>query len=95
MAKGYWIVHVTVTHPEQYPAYMKKAAEVISAMGGNYIVRGGENQVMEGEFKERHVVIEFESYEKALACYRSAEYQEAGKLREAWGESDLVIVEGS
>ena len=95
MPKGYWIVHVTITDPENYPTYMAKAGAVITGMGGVYIARGGQNEVVEGSLKSRHVIIEFESYEAAMTCYRSPEYQEALKLREAYGESDVVIVEGN
>ena len=94
MAKGYWIVHVTVTDAQNYPAYMTKAQEAITSQGGTYIVRGGENKVVEGKLKDRHVIIEFDSYQAALNCYNSAEYQEAQKLRAAFGESDVVIIEG-
>jgi hypothetical protein len=37
---------------------------------------------------------EFPSYQAALACYRSDDYQAAKKLREGKGQTDLVIVEG-
>lgn len=39
-------------------------------------------------------MIEFDSYEAALACYRSPEYQAAAKLRQAYAESEVLIVEG-
>jgi len=94
MAKGYWMAHVTITDSENYPKYMKKAAAAITSMGGVYIVRGGDNQVVEGGLKDRHVLIEFPTYQQAVDCYHSADYQEAAKLRQAYGESDLVIVEG-
>jgi uncharacterized protein (DUF1330 family) len=40
------------------------------------------------------VVIEFDSYEAAKACYDSPEYQAAAKIRDANGVADLVIIEG-
>ena len=95
MAKGYWIVHVTVTDPDNYPKYMEAAGKAIADGGGTYIVRGGESETREGELKARHVVIEFESYDKARACYESPAYQSAQKLRAAYAQSDLVIVEGN
>jgi uncharacterized protein (DUF1330 family) len=64
------------------------------AFGGRYLVRGGTREVPEGKTRERIVVLEFPSYEAALACYRSAEYQAAKKLREGKGALDLAIVEG-
>jgi len=61
----------------------------------NFLVRGGTFEAPEGPARTRHVVIEFESYEQALACYRSPEYLAAARLRQAYAESDLVIVEGT
>jgi uncharacterized protein (DUF1330 family) len=50
---------------------------------------------MEGrETPQRSVVIEFESYEKAVACYHSAAYQEAKRYREEWARAQIIIVEG-
>ena len=49
---------------------------------------------MQGTFKDRHVVIEFESYERALACYRSAEYQSAIKFRDKGCVIDILVIEG-
>lgn len=59
-----------------------------------YLVRGGAREVPEGKVRARTVVLEFPSYDAALACYRSPEYQAAKKLRDGKGEIDLIIVEG-
>lgn len=40
------------------------------------------------------MILEFESYETALACYHSPEYQAALKLRQAYSTAHFVIVEG-
>jgi len=50
--------------------------------------------VTEGKVRSRTVVLEFPSYDTALACYRSSDYQEVKKLRDGRSEADLVIVEG-
>lgn len=49
---------------------------------------------MEGSARGRNVVLEFDSYEQALACWRSPEYQRAKALREAATEIDLIVIEG-
>ena len=49
---------------------------------------------MEGHARSRTVVLEFPSYEAALNCYRSPEYQAALALREGKADIDLVIIEG-
>ena len=95
MAKGYWIVHITVTDPDNYPKYLAADAAAFAKYEAKFLVRGGAFEAPEGPVRSRHVVIEFDSYQQALACYRSPEYQAAAKLRQAYAESDLVIVEGA
>ena len=57
-------------------------------------MRGGTREVPEGKVRGRTVVLEFPSYDAALACYRSPEYQAAKRLRDGKGELDLIVVEG-
>jgi uncharacterized protein (DUF1330 family) len=94
MAKGYWIVHVTVTDPKTYADYLAADAIAFAKYGARPIVRGGRYEAPEGPALQRHVVIEFDSYEQALACYRSPEYAAALPHRRAASESQIVIVEG-
>lgn len=98
--KGYWIGHVVVTNPERYPDYMKAAQPAYEKYGARFVVRGGaseqaESHVMDGTKGARHVVIEFESYAAAQACYQSPEYQAAAKIRRQHSTGDIVIVEGT
>ena len=92
--KGYWIAHGDLTDPEGYKAYVAANAAAITAFGGRFLVRGGTREVVEGSARARTVVLEFPSFEAALACYRSPDYQAVAALRRGKGELDLVIVEG-
>jgi len=93
--KAYWIAHVNVTDPDQYSQYTQRAPQAFAKYGGRMLARGGRSEGFEGgPAAQRNVVIEFDSYEQALACYRSPEYQEAKKHREGAGEAEIVIVEG-
>jgi uncharacterized protein (DUF1330 family) len=92
--KGYWIGHVDVSDPEGYQPYMIANQAPFGEFGGRYLVRAGTQDVTEGKGRSRTVVIEFPSYEVALACYRSPGYQAAKKLRDGKAEIDLVIIEG-
>jgi uncharacterized protein (DUF1330 family) len=94
--KGYWIAHVQVTDPERYKDYVAANAAPLKKYGARFLVRGGDSIVPEGKSlgSRRHVVIEFESYAVAKACYDSPEYQAAVKLREAASIGDVVIIEG-
>ena len=92
--KGYWIAHVDVSDPEAYKAYVAANAGPFKKYGARFIIRGGTAQLVEGASRARHVVLEFPSYEAALACYRSPEYQHAKTLREGKAQGDIIVVEG-
>jgi uncharacterized protein (DUF1330 family) len=92
--RGYWIGHLDVTNPEGYKAYMVADMAPFGKFGGRFLVRGGNREVTEGKFRSRTVVLEFPSYEAALACYHSSDYQAAKKLRDGNAQADIVVVEG-
>ncbi len=92
--KGYWIGHADVMDPEGYKAYMAADMAPFGKFGVRFLVRGGAREVPEGEVRSRSVVLEFPSYEAALGCYRSTDYQAAKRLRDGKAAFDLVIVEG-
>lgn len=93
--KAYWIAHVDVTDPQQYQQYTQRAPAAFAAFGGKLLARGGRSEAMEGRTTpQRSVVIEFDSYEQAVACYRSAQYQEACSHRQGVAKAEVIIVEG-
>lgn len=94
MAKAYWIAHVTVTDPERYAIYAKTATEAFTEFGAKVMARGGTSVALEGAEWPRNVVIEFSDLEAALACYRSAIYQQARTHRIGAATAELMIVEG-
>lgn len=94
MAKGYWIARVDVDDPEAYKDYVATAKPAFERHRARFLVRGGEFTALEGTSRARNVVIEFESYEEALACYNSPEYQAAKAIRTKVSTGDLLIIEG-
>ncbi len=94
MPKGYWIARVDVTDAEQYKAYVAANAGPFRAFGARFLVRAGRFENPEGSCRTRNVVIEFPSYQAALNCWQSPEYQAALQLRLAASSIDLVIIEG-
>lgn len=94
MSKGYWIAHVTVKDPEGYKRYQAANGVAFEKYNGRFLVRAGASETKLGDFKSRHVIIEFPSYQAARDCYESPEYQHAIAERGDAGEVDLVIVEG-
>ena len=94
MPKGYWIARIDVHDPEAYKKYVEANARPFALYGARFAVRGGRHEVLEGNGRARNVVLEFDSYQQALDCYRSPEYQYAKSLRDNVSEGDLVIIEG-
>lgn len=94
MPKGYWIGHVTIDDPAIYEQYKAANAAPLAEYGAKFLVRGGPQEVQEGEMRARSVIIEFPTIEAAYACYRSEAYQAAKSLRDPISAGDLVIVEG-
>ena len=94
MPKAYWVAHVTVNNPTEYENYKAANAVAFAKYGARFVVRGGDQEIMEGTSRARTVVIEFKDLETAKACYHSPEYQHALSLRAPISTGDLVIVEG-
>ncbi len=94
MPKGYWIVRVDITDQEKYKAYVAANAEPLKKFGARFLVRAGRFENPEGTSRMRNVVIEFPTYQAALDCWKSPEYQAAIKLRLPASTIDLVIIEG-
>jgi uncharacterized protein (DUF1330 family) len=95
MAKGYWIVRVSVRDQDRYPEYLAAARPAFEKFGAKFIVRGGAFEAMEGGARERNVVVEFKDRATAIACYHSPEYQAARPLRQKYAESDFIIIDGA
>ncbi|MEO0990735.1 MAG: DUF1330 domain-containing protein [Pseudomonadota bacterium] len=94
MAKGYWIVNNTVNDLEGYKTYQAANAAPFKQYNAKFLVRAGNQEVREGDGLPRSVVLEFPSYADAVACYDSADYQAAKRIREDYASGTLIIVEG-
>lgn len=94
MAKGYWIARVDVNDPEGYKSYVEMATPAFEEYGAKFLARGGSYRELEGTARGRNVVIEFDSVERAQACYDSVQYQKAKAIRARCATADMLIVEG-
>jgi uncharacterized protein (DUF1330 family) len=95
MAKGYWVTfYRSVSNAAAFAEYAKLAGPPIEAGGGRFLARGIASKAYEGGLKERVVLIEFDSVERAIATIESAEYQAAKKLLDGAVEREVRIVEG-
>lgn len=94
MAKGYWIARVDVTDEERYKDFLAKNPQRLKNYGARFLVRAGRFEAPEGVSRARNIVIEFPSYQAALDCWNSPEYQAGVASRESFSTADLVIIEG-
>jgi len=95
MAKAYWVAtYRSVSNPDALAEYAKLAGPALAAAGGKFLARGNAAAAYENGIKQRVVVIEFPSVEKAVAAHDGPEYQAALKVFAKAAERDLRIVEG-
>jgi uncharacterized protein (DUF1330 family) len=96
MPAAYVIVDAKVSDPERYKGYQALSPAAIAAAGGEFLVRGGRSEVLEGAWTpSRLVVLRFPGLEAARAFYDSALYVEArAKRAGATEQFNMVVVEG-
>lgn len=94
MSKGYWVGHVDVRDTDAYGQYVAANAAAFSKYGGRFLVRGGQFENPEGQSRQRNVVIEFPTYQAAVDCWHSPEYQHAMSFRLSVSTIDLILIEG-
>jgi uncharacterized protein (DUF1330 family) len=92
---GLWIANVNVTDEARYGEYVQQATKVLAAHGATFIARGGRYEQMEGADHARNVIARFASFEDAVACYRSDEYQAIVGTAIDASDRSVVIVETS
>lgn len=93
-AKGYWIARVDVDNVDAYDRYRALNGKAFAQFGGHFVVRGPAGKSVKGTPRKHNVVIAFESYAQAIACYESPAYQAALEHLKDVGPTDLVIIEG-
>jgi uncharacterized protein (DUF1330 family) len=95
MPKGYWVTcYRSISDPDKLAAYAKLAPPAIAPFGGRYVARSTASAAYEAGQKERIVISEFPSVEKAIAAHDSPAYQEALRALGNGAVRDLRIVEG-
>ncbi len=92
---AYVIYQAEVTDPEQYGQYREKVPRAVADAGGEYIVRGGEIDRLEGEQPiGRTVIVKFASMDAARAFYYGETYSEIKALRDGAAKTNAYIVDG-
>ena len=92
---AYVIFDIDIFNLERYQEFMVKAKPAIESAGGKDLARGGEHEVLEGDWNPRRIVLfEFPSREKANEFYYSDLYQGLKSIRDECSSGRVVVVEG-
>jgi uncharacterized protein (DUF1330 family) len=92
---AYLLANIRVHDTERYQDYVANVPALIAKHGGKYRVRGGEAEVLEGEWSpDRFVVIAFPNRAAALAFYDGPDYKPYRTLRQSLTESNVILVDG-
>ena len=83
-----------IKEPDAVAQYAGPAALAVQAGGGKFLARGGRVQPFDAGVNQRTVVVEFPSFEQALATYQGSAYQAAAAKLEAAVERDFRVTEG-
>lgn len=96
MPKGYWVsAHRRSPDPEKSAAYRDLAIPALKAAGGKFLAAGGQVESRESGLDFRVALIEFPTYEAAVAAYESEAYQAALAALGDGAERDFRIIEGN
>jgi uncharacterized protein (DUF1330 family) len=92
---AYLVAQLKIHDPAMFQRYREAVTPLIDRFGGRFRARGGELEVLEGEWPfPRLTIIEFQSRDAARLFYDSPEYQKILPLRQESAGGNLVLVEG-
>lgn len=97
MKKGYWVIsYRSISDESAVKAYGVLAVPAVESFGGRFLTRSASQvEAHEAGLQQRTVVVEFDSYEIALAAHESDAYKKALQAFASGAERDFRIVEGA
>lgn len=95
MPKGYMIsAHRSPADPDKSAAYRELAIPALEGAGGKFLAAGGKVVAKENGVEERTILIEFESFDAAVAAFEGDAYQEAIRALDGGADRDVRLFEG-
>ena len=92
--KGYWIaLYKKINNGKNLKDYSAKVTPIIKNFDEQELLYK-KIDTLEGEDFSRTVIWEFPSYEAAIECHESKEYQEGWALAKETTERNLQIIQG-
>lgn len=92
---GYWVVRGSeIKDADALQEYGALWPPIAARYGAEIIAGKGEIDTREGPHYARQLLVRFDSYAQAVACYEDPDYQAAMKLAQQAYDRELSIVEG-
>lgn len=92
---AYLVVEAVITDREQFAAYAQEVPEVVARFGGEYLVLGGAQEALEGDWGDARLVVHrWADMASARRFWNSPDYAAVRKLREGAGEFRVMLIEG-
>ena len=92
---GYVIADVRVTDEALFAEFAAGVPASIESHGGRYVIRGGDIEVIQGDWAPpRFVVVEFESLEAASGWLNSEGYAELLDILDRSSDTSIIVMEG-
>ncbi len=86
---------VTVKDPAAYERYRNEIGDLIARHRGEYVVRGGEIEVVAGDWRpNRLIILRFPDKAAVRAYLDDPVFHKLGDLRQRAIKSQIVMVEG-
>jgi uncharacterized protein (DUF1330 family) len=93
---AYVIVEISIQDLKEYEEYKKLTPATIAAYDGKFVVRGGQTEMLEGDWQpERIVVLEFPTVERAKEWWSSEAYSKAKSIRQRSARTKMIVVQGA
>ena len=92
---AYVVVEIKVKDTETYERYKQLTPASIAHYGGEFVVRGGAVETLEGSWNPgRFVILRFPSVARAKTWWSSPEYADAKALRQKSAHTEMILVDG-
>ena len=92
---AYLIVNLDVHDTDAYEEYKSGAAALVERHGGEYLVRGGNLDILEGQWTPtRLVLLKFPNRAALDAFFSDPDYAPLKKIRHSSATTEAVAVEG-
>jgi len=97
MKKGYWVnAYRSISDESALKAYAALAVPAIQSFCGRFLTSSASQvEAHEAGLPQRTIIVEFDSYDIALAARHSEAYQKALEALGSGAERDARIVEGT